>query len=211
MIVYISLNADKNNKVYHKQGCFYEKRMKPKYRLGIDKVKARRQHFRECKYCAGLQGEVNIRRQTLNKKENDIKLSYDKKTDTVYIETAIGFWKVYRDSENGKYNLFHRNKYYKNMDIEVAKRGEYHRQRDVKSTESFEKILNYVIAHDKAKQIIREDYRKLPRTTKRQKKYYEIAKKRERKKEIIRVYKRIDDLFSIVESQNGIVKSYSLY
>ena len=72
MIVYISLNADKNNKVYHKQGCFYEKRMKPKYRLGIDKVRARRQHFRECKYCAGLQGEVNIRRQTLNRKENDI-------------------------------------------------------------------------------------------------------------------------------------------
>lgn len=39
MIVYISLNADKNNKVNHKQGCFYEKRMEPKYRLGIDKVK----------------------------------------------------------------------------------------------------------------------------------------------------------------------------
>ena len=108
MIVYISLNADKNNKVYHKQGCFYEKRMKPKYRLGIDIVKARRQHFRECKYCAGLQGEVNVRRQTLNKKENDIKLSYDKKTDTAYMETAIGFWKVYRDSETRKYNLFHR-------------------------------------------------------------------------------------------------------
>lgn len=210
MIVYISLNADKKNKVYHKPGCYYAKRMQPKYRIEMNKDRAIRHHFRECKYCAGLQGEIKVRKQTLEKKKNDLEVMYEEKTNTLYMTTAIGFWKVYMVPEIGEYVLYHRNTYFKGMDIEEAKRGEFHRQKDVKSTESFEKILNYVTAHDKAKQIMKEDYRKLPRTTKRQKKYYEIAKKKERKKEIIRVYKRIEDLFASVEAQSVGIEKYSI-
>ena len=84
-----------------------------------------------------------------------------------------------------------------------------HRQRDMKSTASFEKILNYVIAHDKAKVIIQNDYRKLPQSTKKQKKYYEIAKRKEQRREIRRVRKRIDELFSMIETKGNQERAYS--
>ena len=211
MVVFVSLNADKKNKVYHKQECFYAKRMRPKYRMSMDEEKAIRYHYRECKYCAGLQGEVKIRKNSLKKKEkaNNMQFVYDEKTDTFYIATQVGFWKIFTVQSTGEYVLYHRNQYEKGMALEEAKHGEYHRQRDMRSTASFEKILNYVIAHDKAKVIIQNDYRKLPQSTKKQKKYYEIAKRKEQRREIRRVRKRIDELFSMIETKGNQERAYS--
>ena len=53
----------------------------------------------------------------------------------------------------------------------------FHCQRDVLETDSVLSLVNYVIKHDKAKKIMQEDYRNLPRRTKKQKRYYEQAKR----------------------------------
>ena len=65
--------------------------------------------------------------------------------------------------------------------VEVIPFGntKHHRQSDVKQFTSPNSIIQYIIKHDEAKKIIAIDYRNLPRNTKKEKKYYEIARKRD--------------------------------
>lgn len=122
--------------------------------------------------------------------------AYCYKTDTLYLWTDVGFWKVYE--KNGLYKLFHKNQYNKNERFSKKIRGEYHRQTDVKGTKSLEKIIVYVVDHDKAKKVYNGDYRNLPRTTKKQKKYYNQAKKKQTKMSI----RRMNYLFDQLENSN---------
>nr|WP_300840197.1 hypothetical protein [uncultured Acetatifactor sp.] len=62
------------------------------------------------------------------------------------------------------------------------------------------KYLKYIKEHDRFKQNAPKDYRKLPQSTERQKRYYRTAKKREEK----RSAKRLDSLFLMIEKQEGI-------
>ena len=77
--------------------------------------------------------------------------------------------------EIDQYLLYHKNTYNNQMPFDQAMRGDYHRQRDVKPTLSLHKLINYIAAHDKAKIAIMEDYRKLPKSTAKQRKYYRQA------------------------------------
>ncbi len=76
--------------------------------------------------------------------------------------------------------------------------GKYHRQRDIKETESLERLMSYISKHDKAKAVIMDDYKKLPQTTKAQKKYYRQAKNRAHRSAV----RRVDYLFSLLESND---------
>ena len=91
--------------------------------------------------------------------------------------------------------------YNNQMPFDQAMRGDYHRQRDVKPTLSLNKLINYIAAHDKAKIAIMEDYRKLPKSTAKQRKYYRQAegkfKRLERKQSQI----RLENLFKSIEAQ----------
>ena len=209
MIVAISINGNKNNKVYHRPGCLYAKRIKGFNRVDLDENIAIRRHFHECKYCAGLRGDVRTRKSTIIKweKRHQMKFDYDKYTDTLYIATKIGFWKIFQKEYSGKYYLYHRNQYEEGMNFETAKHGEFHRQADVKSTSSLDRLVDYIAAHDKAKEIIKEDYRKLPRATKKQKKYYEAAARKKNNQDKRRVY----ELFAVLESNDSRLKTFSIY
>ena len=57
-----------------------------------------------------------------------------------------------------------------------------------------ERYVNYILDHDNAKKIMATDYRNLPKQTKKQKKYYNQAKKRERKKSTRRVLELFDKI-----------------
>lgn len=91
------------------------------------------------------------------------------------------------------------------MDIDIAINGEFHRQIDVKATESMEKIVDYIAAHDRAKATIMNDYRKLPRSTKKQKRYYEAAKRKDKRNAV----RRVDDIFAVLEQSQIELKRYS--
>ena len=72
----------------------------------------------------------------------------------------------------------------------------------VKAIDSMTAIVNYVIAHDRAKTIIEEDYRNLPKHSKKQKKYYRQAKNRVKRKAIRNVY----SIFDMLENKNPELK-----
>ncbi len=79
--------------------------------LEIKVEQAEKEGYCECKYCAGLRGDVRTRKAQMlswtHKKEMEFK--FDDHTETLYIKTKIGFWKIYLKDDIDKYLLYHRN------------------------------------------------------------------------------------------------------
>ena len=149
MQVVASSETGKHKRIYHKVNCMYAKRIKFENRIDMKPTTAGSRHFCECKYCGGLKGDVRTSKKWIQSWEdrNKIKFTYQGKTDTLYIQTEIGFWKLFRKEENGKYLLYHRNVYNKEMNFAEASHGNFHRQYDVKATETMANLVEYIIAH----------------------------------------------------------------
>lgn len=201
MSVIATIKHKKGHIVYHKPGCIYERRILPDnhWNLKLDKIEHSKK-FCACKYCEGLRGDVRVHKAVMVKweKQEKAEFFFDERTQTMYIKTQIGCWKFFLKEDVGRYLLYHCNQFDSSMDWQTLINGEFHRQTDVNETESFMKLLEYIFAHDKAKVIIMDDYRKLPRATKRQRKYYRKAKAKERCKKI----RTVDALFAQLEAAN---------
>lgn len=199
MVLMYSSAVDKRHRVYHKCGCMYANRIKLSNRVmkSRDKISKR---YRECKCCAGLKGGIHTHRRAIRRwsEKNNMVFTYHKASDTLYIETEMGFWKLFLKPELGMYLLYHRNTYTQGMKFSVAKNGEFHRQGDVRATDSLESIVEYIIAHERAKKIIAVDYRKLPQQSRKQKMYYRAAERRDRRKQM----QRMDMLFAMIEGKD---------
>lgn len=207
MLVVASRKIDKKHRIYHRCRCIYARRIKPDNRKEMSSEVAERKHYHACKYCAGLHGDVNIHKTAFDTwtKKKHVNFNYQKESDTLYIWTEIGFWKVFEKEELGEYLLYHRNTYSAGVDFEEAIHGEFHRQADVKATESMGKIVEYIVAHDRAKITIMDDYRKLPKSTKKQKKYYKAAERKDRRNAM----RRLESIFASLEQSQAEIKQYS--
>lgn len=207
-MVAVSVISNKNNRVYHKPGCMYAKRIKSDNLNYLSISEAEELNYRECKCCSGFDGDIRVHKEEIEKWENDrkIKFRYDDMTKTMYFETELGFWKAFTKEKSGKYLLYHRNTFEKGMEFEEAKCGEFHRQSDFKKTGSITKIIKYIVAHDRAKATIMEDYRKLPVQTKKQKNYYKSAKRKEKRK----AEKRLDNIFAMLEAADPSLRQCSM-
>ena len=151
--------------------------------------------YRKCKCCGNLRGSIRALTASPERlgEGRNMDVSYNKKTDILYIRTEIGLWKTFRRDNIGLV-LYHLNYFDKSKSTEQLSHAAFHRQGDVPPTESLEKILTYIENHDRAKQIIADDYRKLPQRTKKQRKYYRQAESRNRKQQINRVFAIFADL-----------------
>lgn len=207
MFVVASLKNNKKHKIYHRFGCIYAQRIMPNNRKEMSIKGARRKSYHACQYCAGLRGDVNVHKKAFETwaVKRNMQFNYHKEADTLYIQTEVGFWKIFLREELGEYVLYHRNTYFPGMEFNEAIHGGFHRQFDVNTTESLEKLVEYITAHDKAKITIMDDYRKLPNRTKKQKKYYRAAERRDKKQAM----KRLDSLFAELEQSQKGMKKYS--
>lgn len=179
---------------YHEGWCPYVKRMKQKHLVLESTAKERK--LCECKFCRSAKGLVYRYRRLL---PEEMECYYDKNDDAVCFKTDAGFWKLCW-MEDEAWHLFHLNQNYFMNDkhAEQLMRKSFHRQMDVPPSTSIAKIVNYIREHDKNLVHTEGDYRKMPRTTKKQQKYYNRAKKRAKKKSVQNVYKILDEL-----NQNG--------
>ena len=212
MDVIVSMKETGGRKVYHRPGCIYVKRIKPQNRKSLPQETAADYHYHCCKYCGGLKGEIRTNGKIDEWKESyNISIDYVNRTDTLYIRTGIGCWKIFYKESIGRFVLYHRNEYDKNMALEEAANGMYHRQTDVKPTNSLHQLINYITEHDKAKLIIMDDYRKLPKTTARQRKYYRQAERKAKSRERKMARIRIENLFRQIEEQDPEIRRLAIY
>lgn len=207
MKVVVSMDAPKRNRVYHRPDCVYTERILLQNKMTIPKIEAEKNKYHCCKYCGGLQGEVRVNRQIpVWEHKKHIKIDYDKQSEAVCVRTEIGCWKIFYNERIDRYMLYHRNTYRKELSKEMAMQGAYHRQSDVKPEKSFQKLIGYIVEHDKAKVIMKDDYRKLPRSTKKQRKYYRQAENKFRRQNTRQARQRLDELFKDIENKNPEIK-----
>lgn len=186
--------------IYHEEDCPYAKRISKKYRRHISEETAKERGYHACSYCGGLHGMYLRMRDDPTyyaRGKEEIKVSYDRIDRGLCFRTKNGFWKVLIRGPVETYKLWHLNHGHFNPELpdKVLMRRTFHRQTDVKETTNMGRIIRYISDHDKAKRIIDNDWKKLPKSTPKQKKYYKQAKNRARKKE----NKRIDELFKKLE------------
>ena len=194
-------------KVYHQETCPYGKRIDRKYCRTVTEADAIKRGYEECSWCGGLHGAYLNLRMDPNyymKTKRQMEFYWDSEFKALCVQTKIGFWKILKSWNTGKYALYHLNRtvFEEKKTVKERMDGRHHRQIDVEQTDSIQMILHYVFEHDKAKRIMKEhDYRSLRQRTKKQKKYYNQAKKKARREE----NRRIDKLFKQI--QNGSERS----
>lgn len=192
--------------VYHRANCIYAKRMKPKNKMTVPmRMLLSSGKYCACKYCSSLRGDVRLHRNDFDDwtRRLGLQFLYDKKVDRLFIRTGIGFWKIIPSADGWDYYLYHLNHFSSDASMEVMAKWNFHRQNDVPASDSLPRLIHYIDQHDRAKEIIKEDYRKLPHATKTQKKYYRQAERREHKERC----RRLDSLFDQVERDMKLDKS----
>lgn len=129
--------------------------------------------------------------------EKGLQIEFDN-TD-LYIITDMAAWKITYRYHNDWYKLLHCPFVGQALTLEEAKTARYHIQADVPRTQLPYTHLRYIVEHDAAKKVEQISYKNLPQKTKKQKKYYKQAEKRDRIKSINRVF----DLFAELERKRA--------
>lgn len=187
------------SRVYHREECHYIKMMKPYHRKWIDDMAVSEDLLCPCKCCIE---RIDVQRNHWHNPGlyNQIKkygeYEYDRKNSIHYLRTGVGFWKIC-EKWNGMLVLYHLNCYDGDKSFNELKKGAFHRQKDCAHTKKLLSLIRYASEHDKAKALCENDYRRLPRGTKKQKKYYKSAKNRERRRSI----RRVEEIFAELEAE----------
>ena len=150
-------------------------------------AKEERVAFYPCKYrkyAPGIEYLANKR---------GVQIEFDD-TD-LYILTDMAAWKI--SYVQHRYKLLHCPFDKKPLTMEEAKTAHYHVQKDVVKNQSPYNHLEYIVRHDEAKKLMQVSYKKLPKVTKQQKKYYRQAENREKRNSI----KRVWNLFAKLEEE----------
>ena len=125
-------------------------------------------------------------------KKRGVQIEFDD-TD-LYILTDMAAWKISYVQYFDRYKLLHCPFDGKPLTMEEAKTAHYHVQRDVAKNQSPYNHLEYIVKHDEAKKLMQVSYKKLPKVTKQQKKYYRQAENREKRNSLRRVWNLFAEL-----------------
>ena len=196
--MYYSKNS--KNKIYHEDWCPYVP-IKAKFGklsqwTATTKKNVIEDGYKPCKWCCGMHG-LYLRLKERNR-HNDIRLCYEWEHQRICFRTENGFWNV-REGDNGMFWLYHLNHYLFDpdaKDTELMKR-KHHRQKDVKETEDVWHIMDYISKHDRMKPIVDQNWRRLPKTSRKKRKYYNQAKKRAERKAV----RNLDKIFKQIENE----------
>ena len=132
--------------------------------------------------------------------KNQHNMDMDLVGNMVYVRTDVGCWKIHYKNREQKFILFHRNFVKGHIALEDVEKAPYHRQKDMYEAGSILKLLQYIQGHDEFRQFGPADYRQMPQRTRRQRNYYQAAKRIQEK----RSARRVDYLFRMIEQKEGI-------
>lgn len=194
--------VDKNNQICHKPDCSTIQFIEEEYKENMTLKEAENYHYNKCKTCLGFGEYIKSQKSYFPSWEQKyhIQIFFNELERFIFVKTNISFWKIYLNYDFNKLQLFHLSELseeisFHEMSLDELKNAKFHRQMDVRPTDSLGKIINYIGEHDKAKQIIADNYKKLPTNTKRRKKYFKRAERREKWKEM----QRLDKLFELIK------------
>ena len=194
------ISRKSSDMVYHRAECRYVKRIRKKNRIQMRWEDAEWKGYRPCRYCNGIEFLYKLEKEAIERYAEQFNLNVDLRDRKIYVRTEVGCWKIIYKYRDQRFILLHRNYVKGRIALEDVEKAPFHRQGDMSEAGSIMKYLKYIKEHDEFKQKAPKDYRKLPQDTERHRRYYRAAKKREEK----RSAKRLDRLFHLIETQEGI-------
>lgn len=186
--------------VYHRPECRYAQMIYKRNRLQMDWEDAEWKGYRPCKCCDGAKFLYKLELDNIRRFAEQYDLDVDLWNNKIYVRTDVGCWKIVYKRSIQRFILLHRNYVNGRVSLEEADNAPFHRQGDMAEAGNIMKYLKYIKGHDEFKKNMPVDYRLLPRGTKRQRAYYRSARKRAERREA----RRLDDLFAMIESREGI-------
>jgi len=194
------VSMESKSMVYHRPECRYARKIYRKNRMQMTWEDAEYYGYRPCKCCDGINFLFKHDLASIEYFAEKNHMDVDLKDNKIYVRTDVGCWKIIYKTRMQKFILLHRNYVSGRIGLDEVENAPYHRQGDIAQAGSIMKYLKYIQKHDEFKQSMPEDYHQMPRDTKRQKTYYNAAKKRADR----RSAKRLDNLFLMIERQEGI-------
>ena len=194
------ISKESKSMVYHRSQCRYVQRIHTNNTLKLKWEDAEWKGYRPCKCCNSAAFIYEVEWGNTKRFSKEHNLDVDLVGDKIYVRTDVGCWKIiYRKAEQ-KFILFHRNYVNGRIALCDADKAPYHRQKDVSYSVNIGSYLLYIQKHDDFKKNMPADIRQMPQDTRLQKKYYQVAKRREEK----RSARRLDRLFLLIERKEGI-------
>ena len=188
------------NKVYHRPECIHAQKIYKRNRIEITGEEAEWRGYRPCKCCNSAAFLYRIEKSRIEQYAEKFHMDVDIIKGKIYVNTDAGCWKIMYKRREQRFILFHRNYVNGRIGLKEAENAPFHRQTDIKEAGSIMKYLKYIKNHDEFKLNAPKDYRQMPRDSKRQKMYYQAAKKRAERHSA----RRVDQLFALIERQEGI-------
>lgn len=186
------------DKIYHRRSCSYAARIKGMNKLIIPKREAAQMGYRPCKCCHSVKRNLKKELDALKNfaKRNDMELHFMQ--SALYAKTKIGLWKIYYSEKNQKYILFHANCGYANLAIKEADTARYHRQIDVKHSDTAMEYMKYIYKHDRYRMQVQAagGNEMMVKVEKK----YAVQRERRMKRQARR---RVDALFAKIESEHS--------
>lgn len=181
-------------KIYHCQSCFYARKIKQQNRIFYHtKAEAIAKGYRACNCCAPVARKFRAEKRALIEyaKVNHINMWLE--DNAVYMETGNGAWKIIKTEKSRRLILFHANR--ENYKWCQKKNGKiihhYHIQKDINS-QSILKYMKYIYKHDLWRASKKDEYKRMPVSTKSQ--------RRKRKEEEERARRRaVGDVLNLIE------------
>lgn len=186
-------STESRKKIFHLSGCPYSRRIRYRNKMIAGMAEAERLGYHACCYCCTMRGFYNINKKRLETQaeKDGFRFTFVSRAGTLYIRTDAGAWKIFM-TRDIHYRLFHLNEFDPSITEKQIMTGKYHVQTDVRPASSPFSLIDYIVRHDRAKKTIEEDYRMLPQRTKREKKYYRKAQKKDALKNKRRVSELLD-------------------
>lgn len=140
---------------------------------------------------------IKSNKNYIEEKKGHVTFMYDDVKGILYIRSKLGFWKILYSVGNNSYILYHLSSSYvpynPDYTIEDLEKFKFHHQKDAGSG-GIKSLVEYIIGHDKNKAIYDVDYRKMPKSSKKQREYYKQARNRNRRRGIKRTLYLIKEL-----------------
>ena len=188
------LSAQTN--IYHRQECRYVFRIKNANRRELPPYEARQAGYRPCRYCNTMAFLYETEWNTLRYFERKWKMHFLLLDGILYVQTAIGCWKLVYSKKEEKIVLYHRSRSSIPADFTQPQKERYHRQTDCANGNTISAICKYIYEHDRYREAREKGEMLTTYTSKRSRILAEKAQKKEKRK-------RLDDLFRQLEENNA--------
>jgi hypothetical protein len=128
--------------------CKYIPKPKSDRLLEVLRKLVRKLGFRTCKNCDSLGARYRKEWIAIKNFETSNPVKVIKAENHIFVQSRLGFWRIDYLVELRQFELFHRNKTNKKLNLEKPELEKYHKQFQVNTKGTIKSLLRYIVKHD---------------------------------------------------------------